>query len=181
VIVNGNQQHSKTEQMIDDLLGLDEFSSQKQQIVQHQQKPVHDLLVEDIFGIGNSIPSQPVVPNTNITNDLDIFLTTNNKMNGKTNNSKSSSSTSDKTFTIYENNSLRVKFSIDRKEGSNTFIMMNAFNTNSSLSINDFSFEAAVTKSFQLAYVTRLPTNNSTPPNSSLNQLIQVTNTKKVR
>lgn len=181
VVLNGNQQHSKTEQMIDDLLGLDEFSSQKQEIVQHQQKPVHDLLVEDIFGLRNSIPSQPVVPNTNISNDLDIFLTTNNKINGKSNNTKSSSSTSDKTFIIYENNSLRVKFSIDHKEGSNTFIMMNAFNTNSSLSINDFSFEAAVTKSFQLAYVTRLPTNNSTPPNSSLNQLIQVTNTKKER
>ena len=174
--------------MIDDLLGLNDFSSQKpQQIV---QQPVHDLLVEDIFGLGTTPSPQqpghttPVAPNTSISNDLDMFLTTTNtQINGtsQTSNNKSSSSTSDKTFTIYEKNNLIVKFSIDRKEGSNTFIMMHAFNTHSSMSINEFMFEAAPTKSFQLAYITRLNPNNSIPPNNALNQLIQVTNTKKVK
>ena len=147
---------------------------------------VNDNLIDDLLGeptlTAAPTQPQPVVTNTATSNDLDIFFNTNsNQINGTSSQTATSKKTPSATnsFTIYEKNNLRVKFTIDRKDGANTYIMMDAFNNNSLLQINEFKFEAAVPKTFQFAYVSRI-NSNTINPNTSISQLIQVTNPRKV-
>lgn len=166
--INGNQQ-------LDDLLGLGDFTSSQPVAMPPQPVPAanNDLLIEDIFSFDVGPPKNP---QTSTDSKLNGTLSAHSQKQALS--SSSSSSSSDNSFTIYEKNNLKVKFSINRKEGGNTFIMMNAFNT-SLIQITEFKFEASVPKTFQLAYASLINT-TTINPNSSLNQLIQITNPKKV-
>ncbi len=148
--------------LINDIFGAGLFDSPAPVEILNQ----NNLLDDDIFGFTKPATVAAVSVSSN-----DIFLKSSNNNNEQLN--------GDNSFIIYEKNSIKIKFSLDRKDGINTFIMMSATNTNSLLQISGFKFEASVPKTFQVSYVSGL-NSNAISPNSSLNQLIQVTNPKKV-
>lgn len=129
----------------------------------------------DIFmGNAKPAPSQPQLQNNSNNNKLNGLLQQTpqkqQQINNNTNNNHS--------FFIYDKNNLKIKFSLERKEDTKTFILMNALNMHQSFQITDFKLETSVPKTFQIQF-SRL---NSTTiqSNDTLSQVIQITNPLKV-
>ncbi|VVC33778.1 Coatomer/clathrin adaptor appendage, Ig-like subdomain,Gamma-adaptin ear (GAE) domain,Clathrin/coatomer [Cinara cedri] len=174
------------------LLVLLEGTNGESELIQNQNFTVmpstpdtQDLL--DLLG-GLDLNNQPMQPLNNLTTEISI--TNGSSVNLNTNNLLDSLSLvetpiinsnkvkSPGTVTAYDQNNLLITLLVERDQmniDSNT-VNMTAYN-NGSFTINEFLFQAAVPKTFQLQMLP--PSSNTIEPGSFLTQIMRVSNVSK--
>ncbi len=125
-----------------DLLGILDSNTPVTQTIQTSQAS------ENIFDLLDQRP-QPDTQ-TNRSDDLDLFFNPT-----KSNDAKAKK----ESFLVYDKNNFKILFSLDRKDETNLYLLMNVVANNSSVVVSNFKFEASVPKTFQLEL---------SPPNSTV-------------
>ncbi|VVC33779.1 Hypothetical protein CINCED_3A007376 [Cinara cedri] len=171
------------------LLVLLEGTNGESELIQNQNFTVmpstpdtQDLL--DLLDLNNQ-PMQPLnnlTTEISITNGSSVNLNTNNLLDSlslvETPIINSNKVKSPGTVTAYDQNNLLITLLVERDQmniDSNT-VNMTAYN-NGSFTINEFLFQAAVPKTFQLQMLP--PSSNTIEPGSFLTQIMRVSNVSK--